>query len=57
MKASPPARITVDSGLGIHDMHPVSGPKMTFLDPMDLEFDDDDDLSTTIGTRHSQPMI
>jgi hypothetical protein len=24
---------------------------MAFLDPMDLEFDDDDDLSTAIGTE------
>jgi hypothetical protein len=32
-------------------LYPVSDPKMAFLDPMDLEFDDDDDLSTVMGTE------
>jgi hypothetical protein len=32
-------------------LHPVSGPKMAFLDPMDLGFDDGDYPSTAMGTE------
>jgi hypothetical protein len=31
--------------------YPVSGPKMAFLDPMDLEFGNGDDPSITMGTK------
>lgn len=30
-------------------MYSVSDPKLAILDPMDLEFDDGDDLSTVVG--------
>jgi hypothetical protein len=32
-------------------LHLVSDPKVAFLDPMDLRFDDDDDFSTTMDTK------
>lgn len=31
--------------------YPVSGPKMAFLDPMDLEFGNGNDPSIAIGTE------
>jgi hypothetical protein len=32
-------------------LYPIPDPQMAFLDPTDLQFDDDDDLSTAMGTK------